>query len=106
MWTGPAPLRPYDCLSHVRWWHTYMEYGNGIVGDMCMRMFDTVRWILGLGGPKRITSAGGNLRPEGRQVQHLRHPDGRLRVRPIQLRVAAPHLGLGARPGLSVGQMM
>ena len=59
MWTGPAPLRPYDGLPHLRWWRTFMEYGNGIVGDMCVHMFDTVRWMLGLGWPKRITSSGG-----------------------------------------------
>jgi predicted dehydrogenase len=59
MWTGPAPLRPYDGLPHVRWWRTFMEYGNGIMGDMCVHMFDTARWMLGLGWPKRITSTGG-----------------------------------------------
>lgn len=59
MWTGPAPLRPYDGIPHVRWWRTFMEYGNGIMGDMCVHMFDTVRWMLQLGWPKRITSHGG-----------------------------------------------
>jgi predicted dehydrogenase len=59
MWTGPAPLRPYDGSPHRRWWRTFMEYGNGIVGDMCVHTLDTVRWMLGLGWPKRITSAGG-----------------------------------------------
>jgi predicted dehydrogenase len=59
MWTGPAPLRPYDGLPHVRWWRTFNEYGNGIMGDMCVHMLDTVRWMLGLGWPKRITSSGG-----------------------------------------------
>jgi predicted dehydrogenase len=59
LWTGPAPLRPYDGLPHLRWWRTFMEYGNGIVGDMCVHMLDTVRWMLGLGWPKRVTSAGG-----------------------------------------------
>ena len=59
LWTGPAPLRPYDDIPHVRWWRTFMEYGNGIVGDMCIHMLDTVRWMLGLGWPKRIQSAGG-----------------------------------------------
>jgi predicted dehydrogenase len=59
MWTGPAPLRPYDGLPHVRWWRTFMEYGNGIMGDMCIHMFDTVRWMLGLGWPTSITSTGG-----------------------------------------------
>ncbi|HEX6845931.1 MAG TPA: Gfo/Idh/MocA family oxidoreductase [Chitinophagaceae bacterium] len=59
MWTGPAPLRPYDGLPHVRWWRTFMEYGNGIMGDMCIHMLDTVRWMLNLGWPKRISSTGG-----------------------------------------------
>ncbi len=59
MWTGPAPLRPYDGLPHLRWWRTFTEYGNGIMGDMCVHMLDTARWMLGLGWPERITSAGG-----------------------------------------------
>ena len=59
MWTGPAPLRPYDGLPHIRWWRTFMEYGNGIMGDMCIHMFDTVRWMLQLGWPSRISSTGG-----------------------------------------------
>ncbi|MBP7948045.1 MAG: Gfo/Idh/MocA family oxidoreductase [Verrucomicrobiales bacterium] len=59
MWTGPAPLRPYDGLPHRRWWRTFMEYGNGITGDMCVHMFDTVRWMLGLGWPRRVSSSGG-----------------------------------------------
>jgi predicted dehydrogenase len=58
-WTGPAPLRPYDGLPHRRWWRTFMEYGNGIMGDMCVHMLDTAQWMLDLGWPKRITSAGG-----------------------------------------------
>jgi len=59
MWTGPAPMRQYDILPHKRWWRTFMEYGNGIVGDMCVHMFDTARWMLGLGWPKRVSSCGG-----------------------------------------------
>ncbi len=59
MWSGPAPLRPYDGLPHRRWWRTFREYGNGIMGDMCVHMLDTARWMLGLGWPRRITSAGG-----------------------------------------------
>jgi predicted dehydrogenase len=59
MWTGPAPLRPYDGLPHKRWWRTFMEYGNGIMGDMCVHMLDTARWMLDLGWPRRISSTGG-----------------------------------------------
>jgi predicted dehydrogenase len=61
MWTGPAPLRPYDGIPHKRWWRTFTEYGNGITGDMCVHMYDTARWLLSLGWPKRITSHGGIL---------------------------------------------
>jgi predicted dehydrogenase len=59
MWTGPAPMRPYDGIPHIRWWRTFKEYGNGIMGDMCVHMLDTVRWMLNLGWPQRITSSGG-----------------------------------------------
>jgi predicted dehydrogenase len=65
MWTGPAPLRPFDKLPHVRWWRTFMEYGNGIVGDMCVHMLDMVRWMLGLGWPKTVYSTGGILVQKG-----------------------------------------
>ena len=58
-WTGPAPRRPYDGLPHRRWWRTFMAYSNGIVGDMCVHMLDTVRWMLGLGWPRRVSSEGG-----------------------------------------------
>jgi predicted dehydrogenase len=59
MWTGPAPMRPYNALAHPKGWRAFMEYGNGIMGDMCIHMLDMVRWMLGLGWPKRISSTGG-----------------------------------------------
>jgi predicted dehydrogenase len=61
MWTGPAPMRPYNSLVHPRSWRAFMEYGNGIMGDMCIHMLDMVRWMTGLGWPKRISSTGGIL---------------------------------------------
>jgi predicted dehydrogenase len=61
MWTGPAPMRPYNRLVHPRSWRAYMEYGNGIIGDMCIHMLDMVRWMLDLGWPKTVSSSGGIL---------------------------------------------
>jgi predicted dehydrogenase len=61
MWTGPAPMRPYNKLVHPRSWRAFTEYGNGIMGDMCIHMLDMVRWMLGLGWPRRISSSGGIL---------------------------------------------
>jgi predicted dehydrogenase len=55
MWTGPAPMRPYDGIP----WRAFMENGNGITGDMCVHMFDTARWLLNLGWPKKISAVGG-----------------------------------------------
>lgn len=60
-WTGPAPMLPYNELKHPRRWRAYMEYGNGIVGDMCIHMLDMVRWMLDLGWPKSVSSTGGIL---------------------------------------------
>src|SRR5947209_5228998 len=61
MWTGPAPMRPYNALVHPRSWRAFMAYGNGIVGDMAIHMLDMVRWMLNLGWPSRVSSTGGIL---------------------------------------------
>jgi predicted dehydrogenase len=60
-WTGPAPMRPYNPLVHPRRWRAFMEYGNGIVGDMCIHMLDMARWMMDLGWPKSVSSTGGIL---------------------------------------------
>ncbi|MCC6341441.1 MAG: Gfo/Idh/MocA family oxidoreductase [Bryobacterales bacterium] len=65
MWTGPAPMRPYNSLIHPRRWRAFMEYGNGIMGDMCVHMLDMVRWMLDLGWPRTISSSGGILVEQG-----------------------------------------
>ena len=59
MWTGPAPMRPYNALVHPRRWRSFNEYGNGIVGDMCVHMLDMARWMMDLGWPQRVSSSGG-----------------------------------------------
>jgi len=59
LWTGPAPLREYNSVVHPRGWRAFQEYGNGIMGDMCVHMLDAIRWTLDLGWPERISSSGG-----------------------------------------------
>ena len=75
MWTGPAPMRPYNALVHPRGWRAFMEYGNGIVGDMCIHMLDMVRWMLDLGWPKQHRFDGRHPGGQGQQGEHLRHAD-------------------------------
>jgi predicted dehydrogenase len=82
-WTGPAPLRPFDGLPHGGWWRTFMEYGNGIMGDMCVHMLDCVRWMLEIKDwPSQIYSSGGILvQKEGKsniadtQIATFEYPD-------------------------------
>jgi predicted dehydrogenase len=61
MWTGPAPMRPYNQIAHPGGWRSFKEYGNGIVGDMCIHMLDMVRWMMKLGWPASVSSNGGIL---------------------------------------------
>jgi len=58
MWCGPAPKMAYSPQVKQQW-RSFMEYGNGTIGDMGIHMFDMVRWFMGLGWPKKISSFGG-----------------------------------------------
>lgn len=60
MWTGPAPERPYY-RSLARGWRAFMEYGNGLIGDMGVHILDMSRWMLNVGWPRQITSNGGRF---------------------------------------------
>jgi predicted dehydrogenase len=59
LWTGPAPLRAFKEQKQDKGWRAFMEYGNGIAGDMGAHMFDLARWMLGLGWPESVRSSGG-----------------------------------------------
>ena len=61
MWTGPAPMLPFHKIMHPRGWRAFMEFSNGIVGDMCIHMLDMVRWMMDLGWPVSVSSSGGIL---------------------------------------------
>jgi predicted dehydrogenase len=65
MWTGPAPMLPYNRVKHPRGWRSFMEYSNGTVGDLCIHMLDAARWLLDLGSPKTVSSSGGILMSKG-----------------------------------------
>ena len=106
MWTGPAPLRPYDGLPHRRWWRAFMEYGNGIVGDMCVHMFDATRWMLGLGWPKRVSSSGGIFVEKEGKSNISDTQTAIVRLSGLEHHLAAPHLGRAARSEISLGDVL
>ena len=57
-----------------------LEYGNGIVGDMCIHMLDMVRWMFDLGWPREVSLHRRHPRAEEEQVEHLRHADRDVRL--------------------------
>ena len=56
---GPAPKLPYKAIMEDRGWRSFMEFGNGITGNVGVHMIDKVRMLLGLGWPQSISSTGG-----------------------------------------------
>jgi predicted dehydrogenase len=59
MWTGPAPLLPFRSAIESRVWRSFIEYGNGQIGDLGIHMFDVARFMMGLGWPRAISAVGG-----------------------------------------------
>ena len=61
LWLGPAPAHPF---TQNRWhynWHWFWDYGCGDIGNDGIHQIDMARWGLGVGYPKAITAAGGQL---------------------------------------------
>jgi len=56
---GPAPKLPYKAIMEDRGWRSFMEFGNGITGNLGVHMIDKVRMLLGLGWPLATCSTGG-----------------------------------------------
>ncbi len=59
MFAGPAPKLPYKTIMEDRGWRSFMEFGNGIIGNVGVHMLDKVRMLLELGWPESISSSGG-----------------------------------------------
>jgi len=58
-YVGPAPWVPYHPNIHPINWRSFREFGNGYIADLGVHFMDTVRWMLGLRWPKRISCVGG-----------------------------------------------
>jgi predicted dehydrogenase len=61
MYVGPAAWREYNPEIHPRSWRNFREFSNGQTGDLCVHLFDVVRYFLDLGWPKQISATGGIL---------------------------------------------
>lgn len=69
LWTGPAPLRPFNSNRFHYEWHWNWDYGTGEIGNNGIHGLDVLRWILNLDAPTRVTSGGGkNFYDDDRQT--------------------------------------
>ncbi|MBL9164693.1 MAG: Gfo/Idh/MocA family oxidoreductase [Planctomycetaceae bacterium] len=59
MYVGPAPWLDYHPHIHPRSWRDFRNFSNGQIGDLCVHMFDVVRYFLGIGWPTTISANGG-----------------------------------------------
>jgi predicted dehydrogenase len=59
LWCGPGPLIPYSKAVGHKSWRLEQTSGHGHLVDWGIHLIDTARWILGLGAPVAVTSAGG-----------------------------------------------
>ncbi len=71
-YVGPAEWREYNPGIHPRNWRSCREFSNGQTGDLCVHLFDLVRYFLNLGWPKSISATGGILmrNPNARANTH------------------------------------
>ena len=61
MWLGPAPARPYNPhrgLYHFRW---FWDYSGGQMTNLAAHELDIVQWIMGVKGPRAVSSSGGRF---------------------------------------------
>jgi len=59
VYCGPAPVVPYNSGIHPRQWRSFIEFGNGYMGDIGVHFIDCCRFLLDVRWPKTIASSGG-----------------------------------------------
>jgi predicted dehydrogenase len=62
IWTGPAPMRPFNANRFHYNWHWFWDTGNGDLGNQGIHQMDLARWGLGKNElPKAVMSSGGRF---------------------------------------------
>ena len=59
MWCGPGPLRAYNPKMHPKGFRSFLDYGNGTLGDWGIHWMDQILWVMGERYPKKVFSTGG-----------------------------------------------
>ena len=61
LWTGPAPVRPFNRNRFHYNWHWFWDTGNGDLGNQGIHEVDISRWGLGVTYPTKISMLGGKF---------------------------------------------
>jgi predicted dehydrogenase len=61
MWTGPAPLLPFNENRFHYNWHWHWNYGTGDAGNDGVHQIDMARWALGVEAPTEVSGLGRKL---------------------------------------------
>jgi predicted dehydrogenase len=65
IWTGPAPIRPYNSGYAPFNWRGWFDFGCGALGDMACHILDPANWALQLETPTSVEC----VREEGKNDQ-------------------------------------
>jgi predicted dehydrogenase len=70
LWSGPAPLRPFNANRFHYNWHWHWDYATGEIGNNGIHALDMVRGLIpNLGHPQRISGGGGlHFYEDGRET--------------------------------------
>ena len=62
LWTGPAPMKPFNANRFHYNWHWFWDTGNGDLGNQGIHQMDLARWGLNKNEfPKTVMASGGRF---------------------------------------------
>jgi predicted dehydrogenase len=64
MWSGPAPLTPYNA-NHHHYWNHYWNYSGGDIINDGVHQMDLARWLIGKKHPLTVYATGGRYAEKG-----------------------------------------
>jgi hypothetical protein len=53
-WIGPAPFRDYHAMLHLHTWHSWIDFGNGSLGNMGCHIMNHAYGALNLKNPSAV----------------------------------------------------
>ncbi len=59
LWLGPAPEQAFNANRFHYNWHWNWDYGTGELGNNGIHFLDTIRMVMGLDAPTKISCGGG-----------------------------------------------